>query len=871
MSMTCPNRQQLQDFLVGTLPADDADTIAAHLEACITCQDSFQALDDGRDSFISLLRQPAPVDEYADEPARGRLVHAAKGLLVAPAAGGAHSTTIVPDDQTMVAAEIGEYELLEKIGQGGMGAVYKARQKKLKRIVAIKLLPKERLADPKAVARFEREMEAVGAVDHPNIVRAMHAGEHEGQPYLAIEYVDGLSLAEVVTCLKALRVADACELVRQAAAGLQHAHERRLVHRDIKPSNLMLTLVESSRHTPCAEADGTRSVPATVGVVKVLDLGLALLHTPASQGAEMTTAGSMMGTADYVAPEQVTDSHSVDIRADIYSLGCTLYKLLSGRAPFVGPEYKNDITKVMAHVQATPPPITLLRSDVSNELAAIIQRMMAKAPAQRYAAPADVAAALAPFAAGADLPRLMSEAQEILAPGTAAAAPSSVTAHTSGSAHADTATSHSSVPAPGASAAPVPRTQPAPARRWPPRSIAIALTALAASFLLIAPGVIVLRIRDKDGREMVITLPDDSHVVVEKEGKSLFDSGENAAQKPEPISPQRPAVDRVLPSPAAEPVESAKPATASKGTKPEKPAEDFRPIAETALNPTALVVAPAKLPGLKGWTIETTKLRSGVFSLAYNADGTHLASGGPDGVIRIWDARKRVFSKALLTKGHAKAGGEAWCPIQPIVWAEKTNAIAAANPAGGIEVFDETSGRRLCELVGHEGAVRALAWNTDEKLLASVGADKTLRLWSIPQGDSVAVIQHDAVILTVRWTVDSAKLTTFDNTGKIVQWDASRHVPTFTHDAGCAAVLQAAEVSHDGQQVCIATKDKGAAVWKIGTERAELAWRVEFKESDVARSFVRWSRDDELILGFTPGMHSLIVNSASGALISRHW
>lgn len=233
---TCPTRKQLSEFLVGTLPPDDADTIDAHLESCTTCQDSLQALDDGQDSFIGLLRQPAPEDEFADEPARGRLVNSAKGLLVATAAGGGHSTTVAPSDQTAVAAELGEYELLEKLGEGGMGAVYKARQKKLKWIVAIKLLPKERLADPKAVARFEREMEAVGAVDHPNIVRAMYAGEHEGTPYLAIEYVDGLSLTEVVTGVKALRIADACELMRQAAVGLQHAHEKRLVHRDIKPT-----------------------------------------------------------------------------------------------------------------------------------------------------------------------------------------------------------------------------------------------------------------------------------------------------------------------------------------------------------------------------------------------------------------------------------------------------------------------------------------------------------------------------------------------------------------------------------------------------------------------------------------------------------
>ncbi len=667
---TCPTRQQLHEFLVGTLPPQDAETIDAHLESCTTCQDSLQGLDNGQDSLISLLRQPAPEDEYAKEPARARLVSAAKGLLVATSAGG-HPTILVPSDQTAIAAELGEYELLEKLGEGGMGAVYKARQEKLKRIVAIKLLPKERLADPKAVARFEREMEAVGAVDHPNIVRAMYAGEHEGTPYLAIEYVDGLSLTEVVMCLKALRIADACELMRQAAVGLQHAHEKRLVHRDIKPSNLMLT------------RDGT---------VKVLDLGLALLHTPASRGAEMTAAGSMMGTADYVAPEQVTDSHSVDIRADIYSLGCTLYKLLSGQAPFVGLEYKNDITKIMAHVQKTPPPITLLRSDVSPQLAAVIERMMAKDPAQRYATPAEVAAALAPFAVGADLRRLMAEAMQIMTPDASTVTPTSRTEHASGSPVADTATSHPKVSQPDTSSA-VPQLQSAPARGWPPRSIGIGLAAVAASFLLIALGAIVIRIRDKDGRETVIQAPPGSTVTLEENGKQV-------AQIPAPDEGTKPAPEQPAAKPLTigKPIERPKPATLNLTPEPLeiKPGE---PLSKLALIPN-----PPTLKDVRSWTLETVGVRGSVNSLDYSPDGQCLAGGTSEGTIRLWDP---------------------------------------------------TSGKLLRVIVAHDAEVTSVAWSPDGRYLASASADKTVRLWSPYNGSHLRTLEgHAQAVTSISWSPD---------------------------------------------------------------------------------------------------------------------
>jgi serine/threonine protein kinase len=221
---------------------------------------------------------------------------------------------------------LGSYVLLEKLGEGGMGAVFKARNWKLGRTVALKLIRKERLSNPDTVRRFQREVRAAAALDHPNVVRAHDADEVGGTHLLVMEYVEGTDLARLVKQRGALPVGQACDYVRQAALGLQHAHERGLVHRDIKPANLMLT-------------------PA--GVVKLMDLGLARLDR--ADGAElsstMTMEGCVVGTPDYVAPEQTLDSHAVDIRADLYTLGCTLYHLLTGRVPFPGGSLGEKIAK----------------------------------------------------------------------------------------------------------------------------------------------------------------------------------------------------------------------------------------------------------------------------------------------------------------------------------------------------------------------------------------------------------------------------------------------------------------------------------------------------------------------------------------------
>jgi serine/threonine protein kinase len=272
---------------------------------------------------------------------------------------------------------LGPYVLQERLGEGGMGTVFKAHHTFLDRPVALKLISEEHLGNAALAERFLQEVRLVAQLDHPHIVRAFDAGRHGPRYYLAMELLQGAPLDRLVRQRGPLPVPWARACVREAALGLQHAAEKGLVHRDIKPANLMLA------------ASGV-GPPA----VKVLDLGLARVQSDAASRG-LTRAGTFMGTVDYLAPEQALDPRRVDIRADLYSLGCAFFFLLSGRPPFDG---ETDAQVLLQHQQQEPPAIEPLRPDVPPAVAAVLRRMLAKRPEQRFAAPAEVAAALRPYA-----------------------------------------------------------------------------------------------------------------------------------------------------------------------------------------------------------------------------------------------------------------------------------------------------------------------------------------------------------------------------------------------------------------------------------------------------------------------------------------
>ena len=277
---------------------------------------------------------------------------------------------------------LGAYVVRDQIGQGGMGAVYLAEHETLKRLVALKVLTGLGSSqDSLTLGRFLREARAAAALDHPNVVRIFDIGTQGGTHYLVHEFVDGRTLDKVVAAGGRLPPARAAEYAAQAAAGLQHAHERGFVHRDIKPANLILS------------NDGT---------IKILDMGLTRSGHKDDKLTEMMDKGAIVGTADYIAPEQATQGPDADARVDIYSLGATLYTLLSGRPPFSG----TATQKLLAHQMKSPPSLTATVPECPPGLADVVGTMMAKGPSARYQTAAEVVAALAPWVPASGTGRL---------------------------------------------------------------------------------------------------------------------------------------------------------------------------------------------------------------------------------------------------------------------------------------------------------------------------------------------------------------------------------------------------------------------------------------------------------------------------------
>jgi len=266
-------------------------------------------------------------------------------------------------DEPNLPFDFGEYTVQEKIGAGGMGQVFKALHRRMERIVALKLLPKVAFAPPEAVQRFQQEVRSAARLTHANIVTAFDAGECSGTPFLAMEYVAGSDLFHHVQKHGPLPVSRAIAYTMQVAKGLEYAHAKGVVHLDIKPANLIV---------------------ASDGTVKILDLGLARFRP--STGEEV-----LMGTVDYLAPEQTTEPRRADHRSDIYSLGCTLYFLLTGQPIFQG---RTVIQKVLAHQENAVPSLRQVRPDVPEALDAVFNKMVAKRPEDRYQPMSEVVQAL---------------------------------------------------------------------------------------------------------------------------------------------------------------------------------------------------------------------------------------------------------------------------------------------------------------------------------------------------------------------------------------------------------------------------------------------------------------------------------------------
>jgi serine/threonine-protein kinase len=350
-----------------------------------------------RQTFMANLRQSGLVSGEQMAKVVHKLPNTDKGLVLARSMVELGLITRFQAELLLVGRtsgfHLGQYLIMDHLGRGGMGRVFKAQHMTMNRIVAIKVLAPHLCKTQKAQMMFQREVRAAARLVHPNIVTAYDANQIGDRCYLVMEYVDGPNLDELVRQRGPLPVGQACDFIRQAAGGLQYAHELGMVHRDIKPANLLAQRPVSA--TPSASPS-----------IKILDFGLARLNTMNANGEPsndslMAGENTVLGTPDYLSPEQARNLHHVDIRSDVYSLGCTFYYLLTGRVPFPG---GTTLEKLVRHSTEQPPAVEQIRPEVSPPVAAIVRRMMAKDPRQRFQTPAEVATVLARFAVQAATP-----------------------------------------------------------------------------------------------------------------------------------------------------------------------------------------------------------------------------------------------------------------------------------------------------------------------------------------------------------------------------------------------------------------------------------------------------------------------------------
>jgi len=662
----------------------------------------------------------------------------------------------------------GHYVLLERLGEGGMAKVFKARHRLLDRIVALKVIRPEYLNKPEAVTRFRREVQAAAQLSHPNIVLALDAGEMEGQQYFVMQYVEGNDLARLVKAKGPLSADRACDFIHQAALGLQHIHENGLVHRDIKPSNLMLTRGPSS---------------ADRRVVKILDMGLARSCLPddSAGNMELTHTGVLIGTPEYLAPEQAADPHGADIRADLYSLGCTFYYLLTGQVPFPG---GTTIEKLFKHRLEQPRPLAQLCPQVPAEVAAVVNRLMAKNPDERYQVPANVAAALKGLASGA---------AGIQAGNASAARLSSAGVATeiaNGRTHPEIAEMPAATSGPGK-----PKSSPLRWKHLVPAAV------VGAGFLFALPMLLSWPARPAEERK--------AEAVETPEDKAQAAVGALVARADQPQADRAAIRQELLELRARFPGSRAAQRAAELLGRLPSPLDALDPA---SVPPDGHVDGPSGIE--VAHVLGEVRLRHGVpvGAMALSADGRRIAAGGDSRLVHIWDAAtgKR---EALLAGHQASITSVAWSPdgkflvsgsfdgsarlwdgttfkerhafrhagpVRTVAISPDGRLIASAGHGGhgqhggSIRIWGP-DGKEQFRLDGHHGAVRALAFAPSGPVLASAGEDKTVRLWDVVQHkENAKLTGHQGPVLALAFVADGLTLASGGVDKALRLWDVEQ-------------------------------------------------------------------------------------------------
>jgi WD40 repeat protein len=688
--------------------------------------------------------------------------------------------TTPPEAETLAAeaagnlvGQVGDYELLQEIARGGMGVVFKARQKSLNRVVALKMILAGQLASPAEVQRFRAEADAIARLNHPNIVTIYEVGEHQGLPYLALEYVGGGSLAQQ-TRGSPQPARDAAVLVETLARAMHAAHEAGVVHRDLKPANVLLSF--SGRLESGVDSAPLSERPLTEWAPKITDFGLAK-----QARAELTATGAVLGTPSYMAPEQAAgDNAAVGPAADVYALGAILYELLTGRPPFRGVSVLETLEQVRTREPASP---RLLQPGVPRDLETVCLKCLQKEPAKRYASAEALAEDLRRFGAGEPV-----RARPVGAVGRL----------------------HKW------------------ARRRPAVAVLLGLVAVVGAAglggILWAYG----QARDEaENTRLEKQRADDKAAeALQKEKEALWQA--HLAQLGR-VDAQLLVGDHVG---ALRVLDDVRPEYRGweygylRGRAEGTPlvlrghagvvrsvcySPDGTRLASGALDQTVRLwdaKSGVELATLRGHT-------GGVSSVCYTPDGTRLASASGDKTVKLWDAQRGTEIATL--RGHTSV-------VYSVCYSPDGSRLASAAGDQSIKIWDTASGAEQATLRGHTSWVTAVSYSPDGRRLASASYDKTVKIWDAHSGTEVATLRgHTSVVYSVCYNPDGTHLASASQDKTVKLWDAHSGTEIATL-RGHTSVVHSVCYSPDGARLASAAQEGTARIWdaKSGAHLATL-------------------------------------------------
>jgi serine/threonine-protein kinase len=779
---------------------------------------------------------------------------------------------------------LGSYVLLDLLGEGGMGQVFKARNWKLGHIVAVKLIRKERLTNPDAVKRFQREILAAAQLDHPHIVRAYDADEVDGRHFFVMEYVEGTDLYKLVKTQGVLDVRRACDYVRQAALGLQHVHERGLVHRDIKPHNLLLVsggvvsgAVVSGSSSATHHATSHHSL-LTTHQIKILDMGLARIDAETDDGlsSTMTQQGTVMGTPDYLAPEQGIDAHAVDIRADLYSLGCTLYYLLAGRTPFAGGSF---VEKLVKHRQQQATPLCQVRGDAPGAVDAVVAKLMAKRPDERFQTPAELAHVL----------ETMQHASVTdITGGAPRRAPAP--ALPAGNAFAELGSNDA---APLVSELVRPTALPGAGDRRP---LKLGLIAAAGGGLALILIIVTLRSLFGPGDPLSNAV----RIVPQSKTKTASELAAAEEKRKQEEQQQREQAEAEFQKKRQREGEGPLAELELKAAKQKMAfAELAREVQEFNAKyggtPASVKAAellmklpspldqldPAKLPqdAVDAWRAMGSeppkelvgvlgehgpRHGAGVVRVAYAADGRSFASAGSDGMVKLWQAAPRKELRSI--RAHPDG-------ITAMAFRPGGKILATSAHGGGTRLWDVNTGKMIHEPFGGHAGTTALAFSGDGKLLATGGSgDHAIHVWEVDSRKLLRTLTgHVSWVSALAFPTKGSILASGSRDGTIRLWDTTsgkelrtlvKHAPN-NHDWVLA-------FSGDGQKLAAAGPFAiPLSLWNVTTGAALGSFpgvvTVAFGDGD---QFVSRSHNDIKIWDLSTGKERLTIKNVSCASVA---